>query len=451
MSRTLAQLRAELGLSREKFAAHVGIKTSAVWRIENRGVAHHAEVVAIQQHYPNYVAPSELPAQTSPGTQTTAPVSVTLVDVKESTEDVLPAPADEKIIQTAYFDAELPKLPPELSPSQMSLNDGVRRFSNSEIQTFKDCRRRWWLAYYRKLVPKYESPVGARAVGDRIHRALRWMYIESPEHRRSAVDALEILIEMDRRRLMATHTESVSNEADAPFIADDNIIKQFNAEANLERVMVQGYVDWVEETGADADFELTGSERYLEADLPGMEKVKIIARIDARLQRISDGVRFFLDHKTVGDLTQPLRTLPLDEQMLWYILIERLQPAETTFVAGALYNMIKRSKRTAKAKPPFYRRVPVYHNETEINHFLERLRGTIHDVLVVQRRLDDGESHREVVYPRPTRDCTWKCNYFDLCRMIDDGSNATGYAVATYRVGDPLSYYVKDTSSATND
>ena len=48
----------------------------------------------------------------------------------------------------------------------------IVRISNSEIQTFKDCRRKWWLTYYRRLQPKYRDSTGALALGTRIHAAL---------------------------------------------------------------------------------------------------------------------------------------------------------------------------------------------------------------------------------------------------------------------------------------
>ena len=50
------------------------------------------------------------------------------------------------------------------------------RISNSEIQTFKDCRRKWWLSYYRRLKPKSANMTGALALGSRIHEALDMYY-----------------------------------------------------------------------------------------------------------------------------------------------------------------------------------------------------------------------------------------------------------------------------------
>ena len=43
--------------------------------------------------------------------------------------------------------------------------------SNSEIQVFKDCRRKWWLNYYRRLMPRKKDYTGALALGSRIHEA----------------------------------------------------------------------------------------------------------------------------------------------------------------------------------------------------------------------------------------------------------------------------------------
>ena len=50
------------------------------------------------------------------------------------------------------------------------------RISNSEIQTFKDCRRRWWFTYYRRLQPRERNFTGALALGSRIHEALDQYY-----------------------------------------------------------------------------------------------------------------------------------------------------------------------------------------------------------------------------------------------------------------------------------
>lgn len=327
---------------------------------------------------------------------------------------------------------------PEQSPWELSLADGCRRYSNSEIQTFKRCRRKWYLAYYRRFQPRVESPVGARAIGDRIHRALRWHYEADVTQRVPVLDALELIIASDFDAVRQQHPSGL-----VPLSLDTQLKK----DADLERIMIAGYIEWLAETGADSDYEFTGSEEYLEADLPEFPNVKIIARLDARVRRISDGVRLLLDHKSVANFDMPKRTLRLNEQMLTYILIEMLQRDDDSYVEGALYNMLRRVKRTANAKPPFYERVVQRHNRIEITNFLTRLQGTVAEIERVRAELDaDPTAHRKFAFPTPGQDCTWACNFLTIDTLMDDGSHWEAMAAQAFHVGDPSYYYVKGTT-----
>lgn len=324
-------------------------------------------------------------------------------------------------------------LDPEVrvTPSILSLADGFMRFGNSEFQTFKDCPRRWWLAYYRKLALKTESPLGVRATGDRCHRALERWYVPDVSQRIDPRDALERAITEDWMTLVDEHNGDVPIE----------IRESFNKSTDLERAMIEGYVQWLAETGADADYTVIAPEAYVEAKL-SIPNVLIIGRLDVRVRRNLDGVRLFMDHKTVGDLTTPTRTLGLDEQMLHYMLLEHLatDPGEAR-VAGAIYNMLRRVKRTAAAKPPFYGRVEVHHNAMTLGNFRARLEGTLHNLLATKDALDAGADHHAVAYPRPTRDCAWKCAFFQICGMFDDGSRVEDAIARNYEQTDPYSYY----------
>ena len=50
------------------------------------------------------------------------------------------------------------------------------QITNSEVSTFKGCRRRWYLGYYRRLKPKTKDYTGPLALGSRVHRALELYY-----------------------------------------------------------------------------------------------------------------------------------------------------------------------------------------------------------------------------------------------------------------------------------
>ena len=79
--------------------------------------------------------------------------------------------------------------------------------SNSEIQVFKDCRRKWWLGYYRRLQPKQKQFTGALALGSRIHEAL-------DIHYSTGKDLLEAHAELVKRDIDALAVEYRDWETD---------------------------------------------------------------------------------------------------------------------------------------------------------------------------------------------------------------------------------------------
>jgi transcriptional regulator with XRE-family HTH domain len=443
-------------MSRNTFAEYARLSPGAVWRIENKNSFKPGELEKIQKILMQ--AASDVPVP--PPRATTKPKitanhtdrQITIVDPPADISGLptigpVTAYAIEfpQFIATETKIAELPELPGflEESPTAMSQRDGFRRVSNSEVQTFKRCRRKWWLTYHRALRAINESPTGPRAIGDRLHRALRFHYLADPAQRVQVQDALESLIASDWRAVVARYENSDEFTGGVPL----SVETQFKKDANLERIIIEGYLEWLAESGSDSEYEITGSEVYLEADLPGVANTKIIARLDARVRRITDNVRLFIDHKSVGSFEQLTRILHMNEQMMWYILIEMLQENETAPIAGALYNMMRRVKRGPTAKPPFYERVEVYHNKHDINSFMIRLMGVIEDMNRAEAALGSGSDHRLVVYPTPTRDCVWECPFFQVCGMMDDGSHVDAMLKAYFTEGDPMSYYVKGNKS----
>ena len=278
-------------------------------------------------------------------------------------------------------------------------------------------------------------------MGDRVHRALASWYVPSGVEQLDPRTALEKLIAADTKAVMIK------------FASDDNIagiLVQMNKDVDLERAMVSGYVDWLNETGADADYDVLASETYQDAHLAGVvgrnhTAVYIIAKLDAKVRRRSDSVLRFMDHKTVADFGSKTSSLPLDEQMLWYDLIEILNNTPRgERSGGAIYNMLRRVKRTVKAKPPFYERAEVLHNDHQIQTFYRQLWGTVRDLLDLERTLDGGAEHQQVAYPNPLGDCSWSCDYRSVCPLFNDGSRVEAMIDQYYVAGDPLAYYYKD-------
>lgn len=420
-SEQVVAARQHRGLSRKALAQATGLTESRIWHIEHGKRTPDAhDLAALARVF-------DLDALPHPSTLVAAPTTrPTSVPRSAPAASVLVAPEPAPVLPEDLA-AGLPLIPTR--GAQPERQAGVRLVSNSELRTFKECRRRWWLGWFRGLRPRAgESALGPAAIGGRIHNALRYWYVPDGEPRIDPRQALELLIMHDWTVL--TQAGDVSLE----------FRHKFDQEANLERAMIAGYVEWLAESGEDADLEIVAPETYLEAPLS--DEVKLIGKLDVRARRRSDGVRVFLDHKTVGDLITPVKTLVLDEQMLHYHLLEWLNTDEAeTRCAGAYYNMLKKSKRTARANPPFFQRVAVFHNETTLTSYRTRVEGVITDMLDVEEALRDGESPLRVAYPTPTRDCSWKCRFVQVCSMFDDGSRAEDMLNTYFEEGDTLSYY----------
>jgi len=327
--------------------------------------------------------------------------------------------------------------------------DGVYAMSNGENQTWKRCRRKWWLGWYNGLRLRNEELVGVRSTGNRVHKALAAWYVPEGQSRVDPRDALERTIVDDWTAIHAVALErDLSNEQ------QNQLAREFAESTNLERAMVEGYVQWLEETGVDAELRVVASETPVVADVevPRVHgpyrvltdvPVRLIGLLDTRVYRVTDQRRLFLDHKTVGDLSAPAPTLPQNEQMLHYDLLEFLASDEgEQRCDGALYNMLRRVKRSTRAKPPFYGRIEVHHNVAELESYKRRLLASTADVLAAIERLQNGESHLDVVYPTPKSDCRWDCDFFSICNMFDDGSPGLGDMIERfYRRADPRDRY----------
>lgn len=209
----------------------------------------------------------------------------------------------------------------------------------------------------------------------------------------------------------------------------------------LERRMIEGYLEWVAETGVDAELEVLGAERYVEVtvEVEGVGPVKLIGKLDALVRSLVTGQLLMLDHKTVGSFSIP--ELSLNQQMLHYHFILKLLEANQPTAEGGLYNMLRKVKRTRASKPPYYERRVIHHNEHELRAYSAKVVGTIGDIVETERKLTAGVSHQVAAYPTPSRDCHWKCAFFKVCRMFDDGSRVEAALENLYEVRDPLSYY----------
>lgn len=347
------------------------------------------------------------------------------------------------------------------------------RLTNSEMKTWRRCRRQWWLSYHRGLQrheTEFNRPL---SIGSRLHDVLAWYY--QPGLERDPEDAMRVL--------RAGIEEDVKNHPD-----HEEAIRK---EGDLVDAMVEGYFEWLAETGADSEFEVIAPEAEMEVPLGVVDGATILSKIDARIRSVEDAKVGALEHKSVQSLKDPVRRLQVDTQLLTEHLVEFLhQRAQPGTVSGmsreeleamkmpelrqlaadmdvapagrkkvdlvdalsapganpaefVLYNMLRKVKRTPAAKPPFYGREEVRHNVEELRSHFKHVAQQAKEILRVRELLGAGADHHDVCYPNPTADCTWDCPFSDVCLggMMDDGSDFEAALAENFVVGDPLERY----------
>jgi CRISPR/Cas system-associated exonuclease Cas4 (RecB family) len=305
--------------------------------------------------------------------------------------------------------------------------------SNSEIQTYKDCRRKWWLGTYRGLKKKEQEYTGPLKLGTRIHDALEQYYLTG-EHPMTAYGKLQ---RADDKRFLQSDKAT-----------DPGEIKKFNSESELGRIMMEGYVEWQDEENRDSEIEVVAAEKKLSYRLPELARgrVELIGKVDLQVRRRSDGSRATLDHKSAVTFNPYYEFSHMSEQLMMYTMLEKLNPDDdNTKVDGGIYNLLKKVKRTAAAKPPFYERIDVRFNNKTLSSFWTRTQGTVHGIMELRDALDNGADPLFVAYPRPRMDwgCS-KCPFFTVCPMIDDGSYAEDYIEDFYEQVDPNARYTPE-------
>jgi superfamily II DNA or RNA helicase len=372
------------------------------------------------------------------------------IDVRAREAVVVPSePADVERSAPVLLGASSPA---EEIAAIMSAFEGIQLpdevVSATKINDWQQCKRKWWLKWYRDL----EAPddlTNVRNTGIRVHEALAAWYVPEGTRKQDPRDVLREAIKRDwnetlRHKKIVTGTE-----------AFEALAKKWESTAVLERAMVEGYMEWITETGVDSGLRVVGSEIEIAVTIPdpatGMS-VQARGVVDAKVERNIDGVREFIDHKTVGDFDRATKFLKMRNQMLHYHLINWLASEEgEKRCDGALYNMLRRVKRTAKAKPPFYMRKSVPHSELQLRAYRARLLGEARGMARARQMLDAGVPHHQAVPPSPTDDCSWKCEFAAVCPMFDDGSRAEDMLAVIYTPGDPWARYDRLGSPTTRD
>ena len=300
--------------------------------------------------------------------------------------------------------------------------------SNSEVQVFKNCRRKWFLQYYRRLAPRDVAGkfLGPLALGTRIHSSIERKYALNED----PVAAYVELFEADK---------ALFEQTDAS--AFDGIRSEFYAEGDLGRIMVEGFSEWVTSTGVDTDYRIVSVEDQM--SWPILDgRVQLVGKTDLVVEDLRTGTLRIGDVKTAIQIKPLHDMINMSEQLMLYCCLARL--TQHLNVSGGAYLVLKKVKRSAKAKPPFYELISADYNQTTLDNFWTRVLAEAAEILSVRDRLDAGESHQTACYPSPGPDCSWKCPFYSGCYMFDDGSDAELWLSDVFVQRDPYERYIQE-------
>jgi hypothetical protein len=221
--------------------------------------------------------------------------------------------------------------------------------------------------------------------------------------------------------------------------------EQIMKDAEMAEIMLSGYLEWVEEEGVDVGLKVIGSEQSVEIPLEGTP-FSLRGKIDARLERESDGAYLQLEHKTVGDLSSIPKYAQNAPQFLTYDLLAFLlaKKEDGRATDGVILNMARRVKRTVRAKPPFYARYEVRHNLNELRNHWRHVVGIGKEIQRVTDLLNAGVNHHEACPPRIDRNHLWSCSCAPISAMIDDGSDFEGFLTDLYEEYNPWARYEEE-------
>lgn len=352
----------------------------------------------------------------------------------------------------------------------------IFRLSTTERQEFKECRRRWDFGSLSRQGIEPNRPAVALWFGTGIHFALEQLY----KYRRVypvADQDEETFIEGVWRDWAAKEMDRIAASQGELW---DEQVAEFNKSVELGVGMLQGYCTW--SVAADAK-DVTGFKRmlytekefavavpdesgepYRFVDISGKAwEIWLVGRLDMVVQDWDDRV-WILDHKTSKDRLDP-EILTLDDQMTMYMWAA--QTILQTPVAGCYYNVLRKKlptvpkvlssgKGLSKDKSidttyevylkaiedngfdpedyaeylnmllnkdtGFFTRVKVHRNPHEIAMAGRMLLLEAIDML-----------NAPYIYPNPTWDCRWKCDYKALCLAMNRNDDVEYLRKTLYR------------------
>lgn len=325
----------------------------------------------------------------------------------------------------------------------------------SERGTFKECPQKWWWAYREGLRPLRTK--NALWFGIGIHIALAEWYRLGAERGPHPADTWLDYCD-DEKRFIPTEME-------------EDEVKYVEARELGEAMMV-GYV---EKYGADEHWDVIATEQVFQKKIAhptlrspsGKHKVLVDYRgtFDGVYRDLSTrtGEIKLMEHKTAAGIQT--NHLPLDDQAGSYWMVAEytlkaqglIRPNE--MVQGIEYNFMRKGlpderptnelgeylnkdgSVSKKQPPPLFVRETDWKSAAQRRKMYERIQGEALHMKAMEDRLLP-------IYKRPSRDCSWRCEFYRMCMADETGADVEEYKEAMYTRTDPYADHRENRKAA---
>lgn len=293
--------------------------------------------------------------------------------------------------------------------------------THSDLSAFLRCRRSFAWSYVHD-VKRPERPVGAAALGTRVHYGLEVFYTTGTD----PVAAHDARAREDIAWL-ETHDAQTWE------------IDQLYTEMIIGRNCIISHQDWLAETGADAEFEVLDVEQKLEAPILGGRAI-LRGKVDLRFRSLNDGMIYTNDWKTSSAQGSVREGFERSYQSPIYVALTALQPGtETWEIGGSYYTVMRKTKNLARVTRPMVERFRVPATRRTAEAKLKQIEAIALEMMQLTAEVAAGDDSR--AYPSPMDSCRW-CSYKQPCELMDESpAAAEAYIDAAFQRGGKYERY----------
>ena len=268
------------------------------------------------------------------------------------------------------------------------------RMSSSEETSFKTCRLAHHFQYVLGWQPKKTN--SKLSTGIAFHEVMEVLYQGGSE--------------ADMRQRLAEWEEARWAELVAVGEQEDIVERaMFGQQSELVLAMVDNYLDWLEETGADEEYETVSVEEKLLVEVPGAATL-MPCKLDLLQRSKVTGRLRIVDFKTRDKFYTDTTAYQLAEQNGNYMLAVFAVYGE--WPAEMVYREVRKQANTPRSKPPFVREIPVVVTKDEALYRAAEYARVSHEVA----------DPNHLVYANPASCCgSWKNDYRDPCLKVHQG------------------------------